>query len=204
MLATDVLAFARAALPSPPAHVVEIGAGNGELAAALRAAGYEVRAIDPAAEEGTGVERAALLDVEGTFDAALAVVSLHHVEPLAESCAHLATLVRPGGRLVIDEFDVTRLDERAAAWWLAQRRAAGAEHEHDAVAVIADLREHIRPVSALREALIPYFSLGDPVPGPYLHRWNLEPGLRDAEEHMIATGRLPATGARLVGTRLRA
>jgi SAM-dependent methyltransferase len=204
VLTTDVLAFARAALPSPPANVVEIGAGDGELAVALRAAGYEILAIDPAAEEGTGVELAALLDVEGTFDAALAVVSLHHVVPLAESCAHLATLVRPGGRLVIDEFDVTRLDERAAAWWLAQRRAIGGEHEHDASAVVADLREHIHPVSALRDALIPYFSLGEPVPGPYLHRWDLEPGLRDTEEHLIATGRLPATGARLVGTRVRA
>jgi SAM-dependent methyltransferase len=204
VLATDVLAFARAALPAPPAHVVEIGAGNGELAAALREAGYEVRAIDPAAEAGTGVERAALLDVRGTFDAALAVLSLHHVEPLAESCAHLATLVRPGGRLVIDEFDVMRLDQRAVAWWLAQRRAVGGEDEHDAVAGVAAMREHVHPLSALREALAPYFSLGEPVPGPYLHRWNLEPGLRDAEEHLIATGRLPATGARLVGTRLGA
>ena len=39
--------------------------------------------------------------------------------------------------------------------------------------------------------------------GPYLHRWNLEAGLRDAEESLIARGRLPATGARLIGTRLR-
>jgi SAM-dependent methyltransferase len=204
VLATDVLAFARAALPPPPARVVEIGAGRGELAAALRAAGYEIRAIDPAAEDGTGVERAALLDVDGTFDAALAVVSLHHVEPLGESCAHLATLVRPGGPLVIDEIDATRLDERAAAWWLAQRRAVGEaeDHDHDPAAVVAYVREHVHPLSALREALVPYFSLGEPVPGPYLHRWNLEPGLRDAEEHLIATGRLPALGARLVGTRL--
>ena len=40
-----------------------------------------------------------------------------------------------------------------------------------------------------------------PVPGPYLHRWNLETGLRDVEERLIAAGRLPALGARLVGER---
>ena len=34
MLAPDVIAFAREALPAPPARVLEIGAGDGELAAA--------------------------------------------------------------------------------------------------------------------------------------------------------------------------
>jgi hypothetical protein len=40
-----------------------------------------------------------------------------------------------------------------------------------------------------------------PVPGPYLHRWNLGAAWRDAEERLIAAGRLPAIGARLVGLR---
>src|SRR5687768_15935654 len=119
MPSTDVLAFVRAALMAPPAHVLEIGAGRGELATLLRDGGYEVTAIDPAAEDDAPVQRAALLDVTGSFDAAVAVVSLHHVEPLAESCEHLATLVRPAGLLVVDEFDVERFDERAAQWWLS-------------------------------------------------------------------------------------
>ena len=50
MPATDVIAFVRAALPPPPARVLEVGAGDGELAAALAAAGYDVVAIDPASE----------------------------------------------------------------------------------------------------------------------------------------------------------
>ena len=199
--AAEVLAFVRAALPAPPAHVLEIGAGGGELAAELRAAGYDVRAIDPAADDGSGVERVALLDVAGTFDAAVAVVSLHHVEPLDASCAHLATLIRPGGRLVIDEFDVTALDERAADWWLGQRRAAGADDDHDATSLIAFMREHVHALASVLETLRPHFAMGEPVPVPYLHRWNLEPGLRDDEEALIAAGRLPATGARLVARR---
>ncbi|HEV2786338.1 MAG TPA: class I SAM-dependent methyltransferase [Solirubrobacteraceae bacterium] len=197
----DVLAFVRGALPAAPAPVLEIGAGGGELAAELRAAGYDVRAIDPSAEDGSGVERATLLEARGAFDAAVAVVSLHHVEPLGESCAHLATLVRPGGLLVIDEFDVTRLDERAAGWWLNQRRALGEDEEHDAESLIEAMRHHVHPLSAIVDALRPTFALGVPVPGPYLYRWNLEPGLRDIEERLIATGRLPAMGARLVGER---
>jgi len=201
MLTDDVLAFTRAALPPPPADVLEVGAGSGALAAQLRDAGYAVRAIDPAAEDGTHVERAALLDVQGTFDAAVAVVSLHHLEPLDQSCAHLATLVRAGGTLVIDEFDVTRLDARAADWWLAQRRALGADETHDATGLIAAMRHHVHPLDAVRDALLPFFTLGEPVRCPYLHRWNLEPSLRGVEEHLIATGALPATGARLVAIR---
>ncbi len=202
MFTTDLLAFVRAALPAPPVHVLEIGAGDGELAAVLDAAGYQVTAIDPAAEDGSHVERTTLLEMHGSFDAALAVVALHHVEPLEASCAHLARLIAPGGRLVLDEIDVTRIDERAAAWWLGQRRALGAEEEDDPPGLVAGLREHVHPLSTICGALRPYFALGEPVPGPYLHRWNLEPGLRAAEEHLIATGQLPATGARLIGTRL--
>ena len=201
MVAVDVLAFVRSALPPAPARVLEIGAGRGELAAELRGAGYDVCAIDPSADEGSGVERKTLLEARGTFDAAVAIVSLHHVEPLGESCAHLGSLVRPGGLLVIDECDVTRLDERAAGWWLSQRRALGEDDEHDVPGLIDFMRHHVHPLAAIVGALLPCFSLAAPVPGPYLHRWNLEPGLRDPEERLIAAGRLPAVGARFVGER---
>jgi SAM-dependent methyltransferase len=199
-----VVAFVRAALPPPPARVLEIGAGCGELAAALRAAGYDVFAIDPAADDAPGVEPVALLDVEpddSAFDAAVAVVSLHHVEPLAASCARLATLVRPGGVLAIDEFDVARFDDRAAAWQIGQRKAAGIDHpDHDA-AWSHDLRHHMHPVATIRAALAPAFDLGEPVRGSYLYRWDLDPALRPVEERLIADGALPATGARMVGVR---
>ena len=58
----DVHAFVCASLPRGPGRVLEIGAGDGALAAALREAGYDVTAIDPGADDGTGVERTALLD----------------------------------------------------------------------------------------------------------------------------------------------
>lgn len=203
ILAPDVVGFVRAALPSPPARVLEVGAGDGRLAAALRAAGHEVLAIDPAAD-GPDVVAVALHELTepaGSFDAAVAVVSLHHVEPLAESCRRLGELVRSGGRLVIDEFDVEAFDERAARWLHAQCAAAGNPREDEPAATVAQLRDHLHAVSLLRDQLSPFFALGEPVPGSYLHRWHLPPGLREPEEHLIATGELPATGVRLVGTR---
>ena len=194
----DVTAFVRAALPAPPARVLEVGAGDGELAPALADAGYEVVAIDPAAK-GPPVRAVALHELDeppASFDAALAVVSLHHVEPLEESCSRLAELVRPGGALVIDEFDLDRFDEPAARWWLSQSGHGGEPAE-----VLATLREHLHPLARLREALDPWFALGEPVRGAYLHRWNLPDGLREPEERLIAAGELPAVGARLIGVR---
>jgi SAM-dependent methyltransferase len=203
MLTRDLLAFVRAALPQPPVRVLEIGAGEGELATALGAAGYLVTAIDPAAEPGSHVQRCSLLDVSGSFAAAVSVVALHHVDPLEESCTHLATLIAPGGRLVIDEIDIDRYDERATAWWLGQRRALGRlEHEEqDPGRLLEELRRHIHPLSRVEAALAPGFALGEPVRGPYLHRWGLRPSLHEAEVDLIAEGLLPAVGARQVAVR---
>lgn len=102
---------------------------------------------------------------------------------------------------MIDEFDVGRLDERAARWWLSQRRATGAEEEHEPASLIAVMNDHVHPLRLVLESLAAHFVLGESVRGPYLHRWNLDPRLRDVEEHLIAIGQLPATGARIVGRR---
>ena len=203
MPAPDVVAYVRAALPPPPARVLEIGAGDGTLAAALREGGYDVVAIDPESG-GEGVLAVPLhqLDApDGAFDAAVGVVSLHHVDPLARSCRRLADVLKPGAPLVADELDADRLDERAAAWWLAQRRAAGFEHEHTPAEFVAQMRGHIHPVARVVEELAPWFAVGTPVPGPYIYRWHLDWALRPVEERLIAAGELPAVGVRFVARR---
>jgi hypothetical protein len=202
MLTRELLAFVRSSLPEPPARVLEIGAGRGELARELSAAGYTVTAIDPAGESGSEVQPLSLLEARGAFDAAVAVVSLHHVEPLKESSAHLASLISPGAPLVIDEIDAACFDERAAAWWLSQRRALGfGEDRHTPAEMVTGLREHIHPLGAVWDALRPYFDLGEPVRVAYLHRWELRPSLRELELDLIADGAVPAVGARAVARR---
>ena len=201
-------------LPAAPARVLEVGAGGGELATLLTAAGYEVVAIDPAstAEHVLPVALEELEGPDGSFDAAVAVVSLHHVEPLVGSCRRLAELVRAGGILVLDEFDVDFIDERAASWWLDRhgahardlqedRHGPQAHDLQDPQAVIAELRRHCHPLAHLQQALTESFALQQPTRGPYLYRWDLSPELRAQEEELIARGRLPATGARMLGVR---
>ncbi len=204
MASVDLRAFVRANLPEPPARVLEVGAGAGGLARAVRAAGYDVLAIDPQSDGNDDVRPVALVDLDepaGSFAAAVAVVSLHHVDPLEESCRRLGELVEPGGTLVVDEFDVGAFDLAAASWWLGQRRALGEEQPQTAEQLVADHREHLHPLERILAALEPHFELGPPLRGGWLHRWNLGDSLRAVEEEAIARGDLRATGARLVGRR---
>ena len=193
-----VLSFVLESLPPPPARVLEVGAGDGALADELASAGYDVVAIDPE-PGGPTVQPIALRELSappGSFDASVAVLSLHHIEPLGESINRLATLVRSGGTLVVDEFDLERLDAAAARWWLDERGDPRSPEE-----VIAHLRHHCHPLDTVRTALEEWFELSVPHRGPYLYRWDIEPALRDEEERLIAAGALPATGVRFVGTR---
>ena len=201
MLDDSLLAYVCESLPPAPARVLEVGAGRGELADELRRLGYDVLAIDPASET-PAVDKLPLLELDAppaSFDAAVAVLSLHHVEPLEESCAHLAELVRPGGRLVIDEFDLARLDLRAARWW-ASHRDGGQEHP-GLDAMLEHMRAHLHVLDTVLAALDPWFELGHTERAPYLYRWAYRPELRSAEERQIADGTLFATGARVLGSR---
>ena len=204
LVAPDLHAFVRANLPAPPARVLEIGAGDGNLARTLDGAGYEVLAIDPQ-PGGANVRASRLHELDepsAAFDAAVAVVSLHHVEPLAESLRRLASLLAPDAPLLIDEFDVGAFDRRAAEWWLEQRRTLGAEGAATADELVAQHRLHLHSLDEILAALDPYFEVGTPVRGAYLYRWDLDGSFRLPEEAAIAQGGIPAVGARAVARRL--
>ena len=202
MVDSVVEQFVRASLPPAPARVLEVGAGSGDLARLLADLGYEVVAIDPGGEGD--VLPVSLLEIDepdGSFDAAVAVVSLHHVEPLDASCRRLAEVMRPGGTLVVDEFDVDRFDEPSAVWLLDCWRETGQERDRDPADMVAELRAHLHPLDGIRAALGEWFDLGPVVRASYLYRWYLGEEFRAAEEELIAKGSLPRLGARFVGRR---
>jgi SAM-dependent methyltransferase len=194
--------FVHASLPHPPARVLEVGAGSGELAPLLAGLGYDVVAIDPGGEgDVLPVPLVEIDEPAGSFDAAVAVVSLHHVNPLEPSCRRLAEVVRPGGALVVDEFDVERFDERAAGWLLEEWRRAGRERELTAREMVDEYRAELHPITTIVGVLSAWFEFGPVTRCSYLYRWYLGEELRAAEEALIAGGGLPEVGARLVATR---
>jgi SAM-dependent methyltransferase len=199
----EAAAFVRANLPPPPCPVLEVGAGEGVLAAALAEAGYAVTAIDPD-PRGGNVRAVALGDLDpaaGPFAAAVAMRSLHHVHPLDASLARLAQVLEPGAPLVVDEMDVAAFDRRAAGWWLEQQAAQGRELGKTADALVEEHRAHLHPLDVILDALAGWFTFGTPVRGPWLYRWDLDASFKVREEALIASGGLPAMGARIVAIR---
>jgi SAM-dependent methyltransferase len=138
----EVVAFAVSALPPPPAAVLEVGCGDGRLAARLSERGWKVTAIDLDAEavtaaraRGVLAERADFVSFAGgRFDALLFTRSFHHVSPLADAVARARALLAPGGALLLDEFAHDEIDRFTAAWFFdvaaALEAAAGAPPMH--------------------------------------------------------------------------
>jgi SAM-dependent methyltransferase len=196
--------FLRAHLPPPPARVLDVGSGHGELTTALAVAGYEVLGIDPVAPAGDLFRRVRLEDLEdedGPFDAVAAVHSLHHIRDLGHALDRIAALLRPSGVLVLDEFGWDRLDERSLVWLHEQRRAYGGapgsleelraewEEEHLGVHGYAALR---REVDARFEERAFEWS-------PFLYRQLGGPATEVLERELIAAGELEALGFRYAG-----
>jgi SAM-dependent methyltransferase len=201
VLDPGLVSFVTASLPDPPARLLEIGAGSGELAEHLAGIGYQVVAIDPASrsERVRPVALDQLEAPEASFDAALAVLSLHHVEPLNRSCERLAALLPTGADLVIDEFDIAAFDVRAARWWIEHRPEL--DGPPDPEGMVGDMHRHLHRLSDVLAALEPWFEFGAVERLPYLYRWQLGPAVRPLEERAIARGHIAATGARVVARR---
>ena len=197
-----MLAFAAAHLPPAPARILDVGCGDGALTRELIARGYDARGIDPRAPEGPMFDRVALeeLRVEHPYDAAIAVVSLHHVHDLAGAVAHLADAIAPGGMLLVDEFDRERLDPPTTAWLGHQREAlaaVGLGHAHEPST--HEGLEHILEWESVRAALAAAFEERSVERVEFLYRYETHPALQPLERAMIDAGAITPTGVRYVG-----
>jgi SAM-dependent methyltransferase len=134
--------FVRRALPPGARRVLEVGCGDGVLAAMLAAEGFEVTAVDSDPEavakaRGRGVDArlASWPDFEGgRFDALLFTRSLHHVGDLGASVAAAFAALAPGGMLIVEDFAFEEADEASLDWFRGRAGAlapAGLAHDHD-------------------------------------------------------------------------
>ena len=193
-------------LPSTPARVLEVGCGEGDLARALDAAGYDVVAVDPAAPEGPIFRRIKLEDVDDDerFDAVVASRSLHHMSSLDENLAKVATLLGGDGPFVVDEFAWDLLDGPTAEWYDAQRSVLLAAGRHPSGPSADEWRDHhegfgVHRRDALVEALDRRFTRVAYEEIPYLWRYLGGPRSAELEESLVEAGAIRALGFRFVG-----
>jgi SAM-dependent methyltransferase len=112
----------------PPARVLEVGCGKGDLARVLDRAGHSVTAIDPRAPEGSIFRRFGIeeFSAPGSFDHVVAILSLHHVENISGALDKIVSLLRAGGTFVVVEFAWDLIDAATAEWALARLPDASA------------------------------------------------------------------------------
>jgi SAM-dependent methyltransferase len=205
-----VAAFVLEQLPSPPAKVLEVGCGEGELARELEQAGYDVTAIDPEAPEGPIFRSVRLEDFDqrGFFDSVVASLSLHHIGDIASAVAKIATLLAPSGLLVLNEWDRDRFVGATARWYFHQRQALAAlGREHAEIEPTFEewwhewraRRSDVHAYKAMRPELDRHFSERLFQWVPYLYGYRLGGEVEPLERALIESGDIEAVGFRYVG-----
>lgn len=191
----DLHALALRELPPPPARVLEVGCGSGELARTLAADGYDVVAVDPKAPDGAIFRRTSIeeLEDEGRFDAVVASLSLHHVHDLAEALDKVRSLMLPGASFLVREFAWDIVDEPTARWDYARRGEPGGLAEWRAE------HDDLHGFEALTEALDGRFTRRSFAWTPYLSEYRPAEGDDVEELRLIEAGEIRAVGFVYVG-----
>ncbi len=120
----DTYDFVRSNL-RPRSRILEIGCGNGALAARLQQDGHQLVAIDlsedavrQARDRAVPAQCGDFIDLprSGSFDALVFARSLHHIHPLDAAVRCAFEHLRPGGVLLLDDFDHEAMDRDTARW----------------------------------------------------------------------------------------
>jgi SAM-dependent methyltransferase len=215
--------FVRRALPGGASTVLEIGCGDGELAARLLHDGLRVVALDSdeacvANANAAGVDARLATwptGVEESFDAVLFTRSLHHIAPLDEAIDAAVAALGAGGRIVVEDFRTELESTRTNAWFIGLMRlfdTAGlfanpraldvlvekldfGDHRHElhSSVVVAEMLGRHGPVHEENAAY--YFRYAEAEIGEPLTE-----ALRSYELAMIEAGAIDALGARFVLT----
>jgi SAM-dependent methyltransferase len=121
----DALRRALAGAPGP--RLADIGGGTGNYAVALAGEGWQPLVLDrspemlaQAAEKGLATlagDAQELPLADASFDAAMLVSMLHHVEDRSRALAEAARILRPGGRLALFVFAREDMEEL----WIVRR-----------------------------------------------------------------------------------
>ena len=204
----DVLDFVLVHLRKPPARVLEVGCGTGELSLALAQRGFDVTAIDPEAPDGPIFRKVSLetFSEPGNFDVVVASRSLHHIEDLEGGLDKIHLLLQPGGLLILNEFAWDHMDQDTARWYRAH--ADRPTHKDESLRQDnfpdAWIHEHqgMHTSTAMRAALDDRFELQSFEWLPYMAEHYLgREDLIAQERSEIESGKIKPIGFRYVGRR---
>jgi len=210
--------FVRAALPGPPAQVLEIGCGPlGGFVPALLRDGYAATGVDPDAPEGPAYRQIEFesYDPPGPVDAVVASTSLHHVADLDLVLDRMAAALKPGGAAAVIEWASESFDEATAGWcfarlpavdpsgepgWLRRHRdqwgASGLAWDAYIGGWLAE--EGLHPGGKIIDALEARFARRSRASGPYFFA-DLGGATEADEQAAIDDGRIRAGGIRYAG-----
>ncbi|CAN5508684.1 hypothetical protein BH11CYA1_BH11CYA1_14410 [soil metagenome] len=121
----------------PKSQVLDVGSGDGAIAASMQKGGLHVTAIDT---NQTAVEETKALDIEcfnskfeefehDSFDAIICSRSLHHMQPLDKAMGAANRLLKPGGILLVEDFGYERVDQKTAIWLFNLARLVAADEK---------------------------------------------------------------------------
>ena len=206
----DFTEFVLSHLPPPPARVLEVGCGRGDLTRALAAAGYDALGIDPAAPPEQPFRRIKLEDLEEheRFDAVVTARTLHHVTHVDIALDRIAAHLPDGGRVIVDELGWDLVDEPTAEWVWGQLRALAAARGEDAPASVDEWWDHWK---AEHVGLHGYGRLRDELDRryrelhfswePHLYRYLDGVASESLERSLIEAGAIRPIAFRYVGAR---
>jgi SAM-dependent methyltransferase len=179
-------------------RILDVGCGDGGLVNRLAELGLDAFGVDPVAPPHPRLVRQRIEHAPqlGRFDAATAVMSLHHAE-LDAMVRALASLLGPRGSFFGYEFSWDAYDDRAAAW-LAKHDQSGADNS-----VAGWRREHaeLHTSAAIKQALDAHFEPVLEIRRPYLARMLGRHDLEATEHALIDAQLLPALGFWIIARR---
>lgn len=173
------------------ARCLDVGAGDGATAAALRHHGHSVLAIDPREPVSDGVVRSTLEAFESAerFDVILARLSLHHLPNVGVAARAIRSHLADHGLAVILDFGWELADEATVAFARERARAMAESELPEWARWISDAdlagwvqrlgQFHTR--AAIDAALAPWFRLESSTTVPYTAAMLGRPDLVDEE-----------------------
>ena len=179
---------------SPGGSLLEIGCGEGHLAAELARLGYGVIGLESNRERAvlTSLHQVSTVLAEWPrfesvpFDAIAFTRSLHHIDPLRASVAQARALLKPGGTLLLEDFAVDAISDTDLDWFCEVIRSDTARSllldepdelvcqlrdGGDPMALWTQRHDHVHPWPAIEEAIRQEFAVEGVTIVPYFYRY---------------------------------